>query len=199
MLCLWYGEHDDPVLKCEPISLTGVRDAKCQGSGLHASMVKWAESVGTVASPLLAGFSLASVVVIAGDPQKFYWSGAAIVGLTVAAITLIAAVQSSKYVHQEEPHAEGWYHGTRALYHSGIVALLLGLGFALVPGSPDWPRRVACGLALAAAVGEAIFFRREATADARAAISSIGTRARAAIAAIRAMPGRRRSSSTSSH
>jgi uncharacterized membrane protein HdeD (DUF308 family) len=145
-------------------------------------MVKWAESVGTVASPLLAGFSLASVVVVAGDPQKFYWAGAAIVGLTVAAITLIAAVQTSKYVHRKQPDAEGWYHGTRALYHSGILALLLGLGFALVPGSSDWSRRVACGLALAAALGEAIYFRREAISDARAAISFLRARVRAAIA-----------------
>jgi hypothetical protein len=195
MLYLWYGEHDDPVLNCEPIPLPGVRDAKCQGCGLHTSMVTWAESVGTVASPLLAGFSLASVVVVAGDPQKFYWAGAAIVSLTVAAITLIAAVQGSKFVHQEEPDAEGWYHGTRSLYHTGILALLLGLGFAMVPGSPDWPRRVASGMALAAAVGEAIFFSKEAVSDARLAISFIVARARrAAIALIMAMPGRRRSS-----
>ena len=80
--------------------------AKCQGYGLHASMVRWAESVGTVAAPLLAGFSLASVVVIAGDPHGFYWAGAAIVSLTLAAITLIAAVQGSKLVHQEEPDAD---------------------------------------------------------------------------------------------
>jgi len=181
-LYLWYGEHDDAVLKCESIRLSGVPDAECRGSGLDASMVKWAESVGTVASPLLAGFSLASVVVVAGDPQKFYWAGAAIVGLTVAAITLIAAVQTSKYVHRKQPDAEGWYHGTRALYHSGILALLLGLGFALVPGSSDWSRRVACGLALAAALGEAIYFRREAISDARAAISFLRARVRAAIA-----------------
>jgi hypothetical protein len=186
-LKLWYGEHGHAVLECEPIPLPGTRDAECHGSGLDASMVKWAESVGTVASPLLAGFSLASVILVAEDPQKFYWAGAAIVSLTVAAITLIGAVQTSKYVHRERPDAEGWYHGTRVLYHNGIVALLLALGFALVPGSPDWPRRVACGMALAAAVGEAIFFSPEAASDARAAIQFI-----------RALPGRRRSSSASS-
>jgi uncharacterized membrane protein HdeD (DUF308 family) len=177
MLYLWYGDHDDTGVKCKPIPLPRVHDGECQGSGLNAPMVKWAESVGTVASPLLAGFSLASVVVVAGDPQKFYWAGAAIISLTVAAITLIAAVQTSKYVHREEPNAEGWYHGTRMLYHNGILALLLGLGFALVPGSPDWPRRVACGLALAAAAGEAIFFSPEASSDARAAISFVLARA----------------------
>src|SRR5260370_14858057 len=130
VLHLWYGDHDDVVLECEPIQVPGTRDAECQGSGLDASMVKWAESVGTVASPLLAGFSLASVIVVAEDPTKFYWEGATIISLTVAAITLIAAVQSSKYVHPEDTHAEEWYHGPRVLYHTGILALLLSLGFA---------------------------------------------------------------------
>jgi len=173
VLHLWYGDHDNVVLECEPIQVPGVPDAECQGSGLDASMVTWADSVGTVASPLLAGFSLASVIAVVEEPTKFYWEGATIIGLTVAAITLIAAVQTSKYVHPEDLHAEGWYHGTRALYHTGILALLLSLGFALVPGSPDWPRGVACGLALAAALGEAIFFSGEAISDARAALAFI--------------------------
>jgi hypothetical protein len=171
MLYLWYGEPGEVVLGCDPIPLGGMRSAQRQAADRDASNQKWAESVGNVASPLLAGFSLATVVVVAGDPQKFYWAGAAIVSLTYAAITLIAAVQSSKYVHGGEAHAEGWYRGTRVLYHSGILALLLGLGFALVPGSAEWPRRVACGMALAAAAGEAIFFGREAASDAHAAIS----------------------------
>ena len=202
VLHLWYGESDEVVLGCKPIPLADVGDAEGQGSGLDASMVQWAESVGTVASPLLAGFSLTSVIVVAEDPQKFYWAGATIVSLTVAAITLIGAVQSSKYVHREDAHAEAWYHATRVLYHNGILALLLGLGFALVPGSSDWARRVAAGLALAAALGETIFFSREATSDARAAFSfirrfyskTLGNRL-----SHLPVPGRRRSSSAPSH
>jgi len=121
------------------VDVDSARDAEDQAPGLDAAKQRWAESVGNVASPVLAGFSLASVVLVAGDPQKYYRAGAAIVSLTVAAITLIGALQSSKYVHREDAHAEGWYHGTRVLYHGGILALLLGLGFVLVPGSADWP------------------------------------------------------------
>jgi len=51
------------------------------------------ESVGTVASPLLAGFSLASVVVVSDDSTNFRWPGAAVFALVVAAVMLIAAVQ----------------------------------------------------------------------------------------------------------
>jgi hypothetical protein len=160
------------------VDVDSARDAEDQAPGLDAAKQRWAESVGNVASPVLAGFSLASVVLVAGDPQKYYRAGAAIVSLTVAAITLIGALQSSKYVHREDAHAEGWYHGTRVLYHGGILALLLGLGFVLVPGSADWPRWLACGMAFAAAVGEAIFWSRETVSDARAAISFIRAHAR---------------------
>ena len=53
------------------------------------------DSIGTVASPLLAGFSLASVLVITVDPSKFRWSGAAILAFAIAAVVLVGAVQCS--------------------------------------------------------------------------------------------------------
>ena len=51
------------------------------------------DSVGTVASPLLAGFSLASVIVVSDDAANFRWPGGAIFALTIAAVALIGAVQ----------------------------------------------------------------------------------------------------------
>lgn len=51
------------------------------------------DSVGGVAAPLLAGFSLASVIVISEDARNFRWPGAAILGLTIAAVALVGTVQ----------------------------------------------------------------------------------------------------------
>ena len=52
-----------------------------------------AESLGSVAAPLLAGFSLASVIVVSDDSANFRWPGAAIFALSAAAVLLIGTVQ----------------------------------------------------------------------------------------------------------
>jgi hypothetical protein len=51
------------------------------------------DSVGGVAAPLLAGFSLASVIVISQDAENFRWPGAAILGFTISAVALVGTVQ----------------------------------------------------------------------------------------------------------
>jgi hypothetical protein len=51
------------------------------------------DSVGAVGSSLLAGFSLASVIVVTSEAGKFRWPGAAVLALTTAAVLLIGAVQ----------------------------------------------------------------------------------------------------------
>jgi hypothetical protein len=51
------------------------------------------DSVASVASPLLAGFSLASVLLVSDDAGNFRWPGAAILALAIASIALIGAVQ----------------------------------------------------------------------------------------------------------
>lgn len=51
------------------------------------------DSVGGVAAPLLAGFSLASVIVISQDAENFRWPGAAILAFTIAAVALVGTVQ----------------------------------------------------------------------------------------------------------
>jgi MFS family permease len=53
------------------------------------------DAIGTIASPLLAGFSLASVIVVSDDAQNFRWPGSAMLALSIAAITLIGALQSA--------------------------------------------------------------------------------------------------------
>ena len=137
---------------------------------LNAWELKWAKSVGNIAAPLLAGFSLTSVIVISEDPTKFRWSDAAILSLAIAAVTLIFALQTSKYVRKEYPRAVRYYGRTRIYYHTGIVAFLLGLGFVLAPlhvaGSPDAPRWLACALAFAASVYEAVAFGKRFLVDA---------------------------------
>lgn len=51
------------------------------------------DSVGTVGSSLLAGFSLASVIVVTGEAHAFRWPGATVLALAAAAVVLIASVQ----------------------------------------------------------------------------------------------------------
>ena len=53
------------------------------------------DSVGGVASPLLAGFSLATTVLISDDAKDFRWPGVAMVIFVIAAVLLIEAVQCS--------------------------------------------------------------------------------------------------------
>lgn len=51
------------------------------------------DSVGTVGSSLLAGFSLASVIVVTSEAGSFRWPGAVVLALATAAVVLIASVQ----------------------------------------------------------------------------------------------------------
>jgi hypothetical protein len=58
------------------------------------------DSVGTVGSSLLAGFSLASVIVVTGEAHAFRWPGAVVLALAAAAVVLIASVQFSYNTRQ---------------------------------------------------------------------------------------------------
>ena len=149
------------------------------------------DSVGTVAAPLLAGFSLASVVVISDDADHFRWPGAAALGLTVAAVLFIGAVQCAYSARQylwsaddasqwwpemkkdSETEAllageqsesfqqwESWASWTRWTYNCGILALLIGLGFALPPQDKAGQmglRWAAVGVAFAACIAEVVW------------------------------------------
>jgi hypothetical protein len=105
----------------------------------------WMSTVTSVAA-FLAGFSLASVVVIADGPEHFRWPGVAALALTIASVVLILAAQGSRRgAYYYERSTEGWRRLIWAMYHGGIIALLVGLGGACPSG---W-----CGRAAGSALG----------------------------------------------
>jgi hypothetical protein len=58
------------------------------------------DSLGSVAAPLLAGFSLASVIIVSDDSVNFRWPGAVVLALAIAAVALIGSVQCAYYARQ---------------------------------------------------------------------------------------------------
>ena len=58
------------------------------------------QAVGEVAAPLLAGFSITLVGVIAQGPSTIRWPGAALLLLTVAAASLLFSVQAAFFGRQ---------------------------------------------------------------------------------------------------
>src|ERR1700730_4994003 len=143
------------------------------GGGAHKTTDAdpWMSTVVNV-SGFLAGFSLATVVVISDAPEHFRWPGVAALALTIGAVVLVGAAQFSRrgaYYSGEEfrPH---WRSVVWVMYHGGTVALLAGLGAALVPlegkagqagvaGQQDLRWAAAC-VAFAAAFGEVVFALR---------------------------------------
>jgi hypothetical protein len=154
------------------------KDSKAASDALD----DWIKSIGETAAPVLAGFSFTVVIVVSDDAGHFRWPGEAILALTVAAITLIAAFQSAKYARDKrwpganrpkssiwwtrsgyfslkpEERTEVWRKATRNFYHLGITALLAGLTLTLAPkdgtGAQGILRWTASGLAFVACVIE---------------------------------------------
>jgi hypothetical protein len=124
----------------------------------------------TSVSAFLAGFSLAAVVVIADAPEHFRWAGVAVLALTIASVVLIVVAQASRlgaYYYERYKDAarsreyrEKWRTRIWALYHAGIIALLAGLGAALVPrdgvGGQQGLRWLAACVAGVTAIGEVL-------------------------------------------
>jgi hypothetical protein len=139
-----------------------VNEAAEQKSVLSAADVKYVESVSGVASTVLAGFSFATVVVVSADADKYRWADVAIPCLVAAAVAILAAIQCSKFVSEDDHGSVRWYAAVLVFYHLGLIAMMLGLGFALGPlqiqGSPAAPRWVACGMAWVTGVAQLIAF-----------------------------------------
>jgi hypothetical protein len=139
------------------------------------------ESVGSVAAPLLAGFSFALVGLVIPSPDHLRWPNLALVPLVAGGAAFIAAVQCSFWARQYaispddiklwrpgyspgrihallRGHDAGfkkWNARMNYSYRAGIVLLLLGVMFALVPpGHIDALRALSVGVAALAAVGE---------------------------------------------
>jgi hypothetical protein len=126
----------------------------------------WFRSIGDVAAPLLAGFSFTAVITLSNSAGHHRWPGITLLAFTVATISLIGAVEFSKYARDTSKpmptreRSESW---TRNFYHLGIVAVLLGLGLTLAPqqdtglqNTVQWAASalafVACGWSVAMSV-----------------------------------------------
>ena len=136
----------------------------------EARLKRWISSVGTITLPLLAGFSITSVVVVVGDdPKTFRWPGATILVLALAAVTLVVAVQCAYHAHvylskNDPKHEKGlkWARRTRWFYDFGLFAVLAGLALIVVPprsatGAQAGFRCTAFWVACAACLGEFIW------------------------------------------
>jgi hypothetical protein len=129
------------------------------GDGDHESMFDpWVSTVTNV-SGFLAGFSLASVVVISDGPDHFRWPGVSVLALTIASVVLLAAAQEARRAaRNNKKYKAEWRRRIWALYHAGIVMLLVGLGAALAPrpgpGTQLGLRWVAMSVAFGAALVE---------------------------------------------
>jgi hypothetical protein len=77
----------------------GEMDPGANGDPAEERLKRWINSVGTVTLPLLAGFSITSVVVVSDDAANFRWPGATILALALAALTLVVAVQCAYHAH----------------------------------------------------------------------------------------------------
>ena len=117
----------------------------------------WMSSVTNV-SAFLAGFSLASVVVIVDGPDHFRWPGTAVLALTIASVVLILAAQESRRgARYSRTYSARARYLIWVAYHAGIIALLVGLGAVLAPrngagGQQDLRWAAACVAFLAALV-----------------------------------------------
>jgi hypothetical protein len=58
------------------------------------------DTVTTIAAPLLAGFSVATIGVIASSSDKFRWPGVTLLMLTAAAILLVTSLQCGFFARQ---------------------------------------------------------------------------------------------------
>jgi hypothetical protein len=143
-----------------------------EGKSTEARVKTWIDSIGSVTLPLLAGFSITSVVVVSDDAENFRWPGLTIFVLAFAALVLLGAVQSAYharlYLSKDDPNydkAGYWVCWTRTLYDIGLLALLAGLGLVVVPlhyvGREAGFRWAAVALALCAFMVEFIWKLRE--------------------------------------
>jgi hypothetical protein len=121
------------------------------------------QAVGEVAAPLLAGFSVALLGVIAQAPNMLRWPGAALLALIIAVGLLLGSVQAAftgkqkywtrsdlldwyvneppdplssafKQMHRRDIDAWlRWLNRARIAYNAGLTVLLIGVAIVLAP------------------------------------------------------------------
>jgi MFS family permease len=104
------------------------------------------QGLGSVAAPLLAGFSFTLVVYTLTATAAFRWPNAVLVLILGAALALITSVQCAMVarlfvVGPRTGPGHGaahrlWARRTERLYNAGILLLLAGITVALVPPGP---------------------------------------------------------------
>lgn len=154
----------------------GVRDDerwRDQHPGLGAAL----ETMTSAGTPLLAGFCVTMIGVVAQAPDKFWWASLTMLLLTVAAIGFVISIHCYYWarVHLIEsggglarglrptttvldPVRErfahlAWARRLHVFFQAGVLALFVGLATAVWPNSAEqdpWPRiaAVACCAAM---------------------------------------------------
>lgn len=116
--------------------------AKPSPIGYAAAM----DSLGTVASPLLAGFALASVIVIAATPGSLRWLGVAMLGLAVAAVAFLDALETSfnarRYLWSASDAADWWPETQSGTAGERILAEQQWAAFRRWESWSSWSRRL---------------------------------------------------------
>lgn len=70
------------------------------------------QAVGEIAAPLLTGFTIALIGVVAQSPSSLRWPGAVLLGLVIAFVLLLTAVQSAFFARQRmwtQVDLRAWY------------------------------------------------------------------------------------------
>lgn len=128
------------------------------------------EGTAGIAAPLLAGFSLAMVGVIAQDPTHFRWPGAALAALMVPIFCLLYAVRVGARTRGIDERTSGYpyYYNrlsrrTMLMYGIGICSLWGCIALTAAPppsgGQEAAFRWAAVGLAIVGGLVEAGFTR----------------------------------------
>lgn len=131
----------------------GERWSKPSPLGYSAAM----DTVGTVASPLLAGFALASVVVISDNSSNFRWPGIGILALSVAAISFLGALEASfnarRFIWSAADVADWWPEIKHGSDDEDNLRAEQARAFRLWENWVGWARRMYNGGLLALLVG----------------------------------------------
>jgi hypothetical protein len=133
------------------------------------------DSIGSVAAPLLAGFSLTFVVYTLTATDAFRWPNLVLCLMVAAALALIGVVQCAavaRLFSAAPPARRGpggarllaqhrlWARRAEKLYNGGILLLLSGVAAALVPPEAAaglGGRLVAIAVAVAGLLGAALW------------------------------------------
>jgi hypothetical protein len=133
------------------------------------------DTMSGIAAPLLAGFSITLLGVVAQAPTSFRWPAATLLGLALVAVFFVIAVQTGfrarsflyskadidawwperradwlerSLQRQQQAHYNDWvwWHGkTRIAYNAAVVTLAIAISMVLAP-----PRSYGAGTALSA-------------------------------------------------